>query len=376
MSNFKVEETKQVYGAKIKVIGVGGGGGNMINHMVKDNMKGIDLIAANTDAQALENSLATVKIQIGERTTRGLGSGGKAEVGRASAEESYEEIKSALEHADIVFIASGLGGGTGTGAAPLVAQAAKEVGALTVSIVTKPFAFEGKKRMGSAEKGLAELTKESDSIVVIPNDKLLSIIDANLGVRESFEIVDNVLCRAVSGMSGVILSKGIINVDFADVQTVMSHRGKALLGVGESTGTDAANDAVRNAIQSPLLDDMSINGALGVLVHFYAHPKDCPLRKLQEAMNIVYDAAKSDEADIIFGITTDESIKEGYVRVTIVATGFDSQIANIPIVTNKPTINRERPLSINTSNMVLVSGSDSMQEDYLDIPTIIRNQMD
>ncbi|MDR1975680.1 MAG: cell division protein FtsZ [Campylobacteraceae bacterium] len=367
MSNFKVEEAKHIYGAKIKVIGVGGGGGNMINHMVKEGIKGVDLIAANTDSQALENSLATSRIQIGEKKTRGLGSGGKPEVGRESADESYEELKSALEHADIVFIASGLGGGTGTGAAPIVAQAAKEIGALTVSVVTKPFAFEGKKRMMLAENGLAELKKESDSIVVIPNDKLLSIIDANAGIEESFKMVDSVLCRAVSGISGVILSKGIINVDFADVQTIMSHRGKALLGVGESSGADAANEAVRNAIQSPLLDDMSMNGALGALVHFYAHPKECSLRKIQEAMNIIYDAA-SVEADIIVGITTDENIKDGYVRVTIVATGFDNKLADIVEIKQKeremPPISRK------------VSGGDSIQEEFLEIPTILRRQMD
>ncbi|MDR2100783.1 MAG: cell division protein FtsZ [Campylobacteraceae bacterium] len=367
MSNFKVEETKHVYGAKIKVIGVGGGGGNMINHMVREGISGVDLIAANTAAQALELSLATVKIQLGERRNRGLGSGGKPDVARESAEESYEEIKSALEHADIVFIAAGLGGGTGTGASPIVARAAKEVGALTVSVTTKPFPFEGKKRMQFAENGLNELKKESDSIVVIPNEKLLSIIDANEGFEDSFKTVDSVLCRAVSGMSGVILSRGIINVDFADVQTIMSHRGKALLGVGESTGTDAASEAVKNAIQSPLLDDMSINGALGVLVHFYAHPKLCPLRKIQDAMNIIHEAASS-EADIIVGITADESLENGYVRVTIVATGFDSKIIDIPEVKSERTLWRREK----------TSGSDiyDFQESTLDEPSINRRQID
>jgi cell division protein FtsZ len=369
MSNFKVEETKHVYGAKIKVIGVGGGGGNMINHMARENISGIDLIAANTDAQALDISLAAVKIQLGERKNRGLGSGGKPDIAKESAEESYEEIKSALEHADIVFIAAGLGGGTGTGASPIVARAAKEIGALTVSVTTKPFEFEGKKRMQLAENGLKELIKESDSIVVIPNDKLLNIIDAAEGFADSFKMVDSILCRAVSGMSGVILSKGIINVDFADVQTIMSHRGKALLGVGESTGADAANEAVKNAIQSPLLDDISINGALGVLVHFYAHPKNCPLRKIQEAMNIIHDAASS-EADIIFGITADESLENGYVRVTIVATGFDNKPIDIPEINKSEK--RERTIFFNKK----VSGGDDIQEEFLDIPTIMRNPID
>jgi len=375
MSNFKIEESKHIYGAKIKVVGVGGGGGNMINHMVQEGKNGIDLIAANTDAQALENSLANTKIQLGEKKTKGLGAGMRPEVGREAALENYEELKSTLEHADIVFIAAGLGGGTGTGAAPIVAQAAKEVGALTVSVVTRPFTFEGKKRAKYAEDGLMELKKESDSIVVIPNDKLLAIIDHDLGIADSFKIVDSVLSRAVSGMSGVILSTGIINVDFADVQTVMGHRGMALLGVGESTGADATSEAVRNAIQSPLLDDMSMNGAHGVLVHFYAHPKDCPLSKLQEAMSIIQEAA-DDMADIIFGVTPDEKVKDNYVRVTIVATGFGEKMEGTAEPkqsngANKATV-RVRDID-NYSKAKVVGGVDG---DLLDVPSWVRNKMD
>ncbi|MDR1615119.1 MAG: cell division protein FtsZ [Campylobacteraceae bacterium] len=366
MSNFKIEETKHVYGAKIKVIGVGGGGGNMINHMIKEGISGVDLIAANTDAQALENSRAAVKIQIGEKLTEGLGAGMRPEIGKQAALENYEEIKSALEHADLVFIAAGLGGGTGTGAAPIVAQAAKEIGALTVSVVTKPFMVEGKKRAKYAEEGLIELEKESDSIVVIPNEKLLSIIDKNFGIAESLKMVDSILSRAVNGMSDIILSPGIINVDFADVKTVMSHRGMALLGVGESTGNDAANEAVKNAVQSPLLDDVSINGALGVLVHFYSHPKDCSLSKINEAMSIVY-AAADESADIIFGVTSDENVKDNFVRVTIIATGFENKLANVIAPTSVPSL--PRPLMRRTS------GGDTVEE-FLDTPTIFRRGED
>lgn len=375
MSGFTVEESKNIYGAKIKVVGVGGGGGNMINHMVREGVKGIDLIAANTDAQALEHSLAHTKIQLGEKKTKGLGAGMVPNVGKESAEESYEEIKSALEHSDIVFISSGFGGGTGTGAAPVVAQAAKDIGALTVSVVTKPFRFEGRKRTRLADEGLNELRKQSDSIVVIPNDKLLTLVDKKLGIKESFKIVDDVLHRAVSGMSYVVISSGDsdINVDFADVKTVMSHRGMALMGVGESDGDEAAIEAVKNAIESPLLDDMTIDGARGVLVHFHTHP-DCPLTDIGDAMEIVHNSADED-ADIIFGTTTDSSVENNTIRVTIVATGFDNKIEETKelkaIDHTQQNLNRERILQ-----MKKVSGGYEEHEGYLDTPTWIRRQMD
>ncbi|WP_457592228.1 cell division protein FtsZ, partial [Hydrogenimonas sp.] len=324
-SKFSIEESPTISGAKIKAIGVGGGGGNMINHMINQGIEGIDLIVANTDVQALETSKAPYKIQIGEKLTKGLGAGMKPEVGQQSAIESFDAIKEVLNGADIVFVSSGLGGGTGTGAAPIIAQAAKEVGALTVSVVTKPFRFEGRKRLKLAESGLEELKKESDSIIVIPNEKLLSIIDKNLGIKESFKMVDNILSRAVSGISNVILSKGEhdINLDFADVNTVMSHRGLALMGVGEANGPSSAYEAVKNAIESPLLDNMSINGAMGVLVHFHIHP-DYPLLEISEAMGIVEDNADED-AHVIFGTTTDETLSPDEVKITIVATGFENE---------------------------------------------------
>ncbi len=374
MNDFTVEEAKQVAGACIKVVGVGGGGGNMINHMINEGVSGIDLIVANTDAQALDASLAPTKIQLGEKKTKGLGAGMKPEIGRESALENYEEIRSSLENADIVFIASGFGGGTGTGAAPVIAQAAKEVGALTVSVVTKPFMFEGRRRAKLAEEGLKELKKESDSIVVIPNDKLLSIIDRNLGIKDSFKIVDNILSRAVGGMSSVVLSYGNndINLDFADVQTVMSHRGMALLGVGEFEGEDAAVEAMKNAIESPLLDNMSINGALGVLVHFNIHP-NCPLSQISDAMGIVYDNADED-AHVIFGTTTDENMPENKVKITIVATGFESEKEKQESLNLVDPVNEARKKRI--AELRKVSGGYEEQGDLLDIPTFMRNQMD
>ncbi len=374
MNDFTVEEAKQVAGACIKVVGVGGGGGNMINHMINEGVSGIDLIVANTDAQALDASLAPTKIQLGEKKTKGLGAGMKPEIGRESALENYEEIRSSLENADIVFIASGFGGGTGTGAAPVIAQAAKEVGALTVSVVTKPFMFEGRRRAKLAEEGLKELKKESDSIVVIPNDKLLSIIDRNLGIKDSFKIVDNILSRAVGGMSSVVLSYGNndINLDFADVQTVMSHRGMALLGVGEFEGEDAAVEAMKNAIESPLLDNMSINGALGVLVHFNIHP-NCPLSQISDAMGIVYDNADED-AHVIFGTTTDENMPENKVKITIVATGFESEKEKQESLNLVDPVSEARKKRI--AELRKVSGGYEGQGDLLDIPTFMRNQMD
>ncbi len=375
MSGFTIEEAKNIYGAKIKVIGVGGGGGNMVNHMITQGVSGIDLIVANTDAQALDHSKASTKLQLGEKKTKGLGAGMQPEVGKESALESYEEIKSSLEGADIVYVASGLGGGTGTGAAPVIAQAAKEIGALTVSVVTKPFMFEGRKRMKLAEAGLNELKKESDSIVVIPNDKLLSIVDRGLGIKDSFKIVDDVLSRAVSGMSQVVLSSGQsdINVDFADVKTVMSHRGMALMGVGESSGEGAASEAVKSAIESPLLDNMSINGALGVLIHFHI-PSTCPLSEISEAMAVVYDSADED-ADVIFGTTTDDTMADDSVKVTIVATGFENKIEKTKelklLNESQEAVKKER-----ITRLKKVSGGYEGQEDYLDIPTYIRHQMD
>lgn len=374
MEPFSVNETTIQRGAKIIAIGVGGGGGNMIGHMLKESVDGIEMITANTDAQVLNESAANTKIQIGDKLTKGLGAGMKPSIGKDSALESYEEIKAALSGADIVFIAAGLGGGTGTGAAPVIAQVAKEVGALTISVVTKPFAFEGRRRMKLAEAGLEELKKESDSIVVIPNDKLLSIIDRKLGMKESFKIVDEVLARAVSGTSGVILSSGEndINLDFADLETVMSHRGMALMGVGEHQGENAAYEAIKAAIESPLLDNMSINGAMGVLVHFNMHP-DFPMMELAEAMDVVHESA-DEEAEVIFGTSTDDDYPVDYVRITLVATGFEREL-NATAENNEDFVSEKPAPQQVVQRPRLVVGGD-MSEDYLDVPTYMRQQKD
>ena len=386
MEEFEISvvETKcQTNGAKIKAIGIGGGGGNMINHMIQEGINSIDLIVANTDAQALDSSLAPYKMQLGMNATRGLGAGMVPEKGREAALESFEDIKMILDGSDIVFISAGLGGGTGTGAAPIIAQAAKEVGALTVSIVTSPFKFEGRKRTKLAKEGLEELKRESDSIIVVPNEKLLSIVEKNLGLKESFRMVDDILAQAVGGISKVILSHGDhdINLDFADVKTVMGHRGLALMGTGYSTGSSAAYDAAKMAIESPLLDNISIDGAMGVLVHFDIHP-DYPLNGISEAMDIIYDSA-DDDADVIFGTTTNVSMEIDEVKITIVATGFEDQNA---IETPAPTKSTTKTLlseagqthtlhTLGAKRMVV--GQDyTDHEDILDVPTFLRKQMD
>jgi len=383
MEEFQIDivETKcHTNGAKIKAIGVGGGGGNMINHMISEGINSIDLIVANTDSQALDSSLAPFKMQLGINATRGLGAGMVPDKGREAALESFEDIKTMLEGSDIVFISAGLGGGTGTGAAPIIAQAAKEIGALTVSIVTSPFKFEGRKRTKLAKEGLEELKRESDSIIIVPNEKLLSIVEKNLGIKESFRMVDDILAQAVGGISKVILSHGDndINLDFADVKTVMNHRGLALMGTGYSSGAAAAYDAAKMAIESPLLDNISIDGAMGVLVQFDIHP-DYPLNGISEAMEIIYDSADED-ADVIFGTTTNEDMDIDEVRITIVATGFEDKNAIA-----EPTVKKQASLlgtgatginTIRSANRMVVGGYNGDNEDILDVPTFLRKQMD
>jgi len=385
MDNFEIEVmdssvTAPAEGAIIKAIGVGGGGGNMINHMVEQNIAGIELVTANTDAQALDSSLAPYKIQIGKNVARGRGCGMVPERGKEAATESYEEIKDSIGGSDLVFIASGLGGGTGTGAAPVVAQAAKEVGALTVAVVTTPFKFEGRKRTKLANLGLEELKKQSDSIIVIPNERLLTVVDKTLGVKESFRLVDDILSQAVSGISNVIISHTAsdINLDFADVKTVMSHKGLALMGVGHATGQNAAYDAAIEAISSPLLGDISINGAQGVLVHFNIHP-NYPILQISEAMNTIEEYADED-ASVIFGTTTDDNISEDEVHITIIATGFEKEVVSseTPQEPKKPETasnNKATTASeIKRPNVIQIVGGEN--ESYYDTPTFLRKQRD
>jgi cell division protein FtsZ len=310
--------------AKIAVVGVGGGGCNMINHMINEGIYKVDLIVANTDLQALRVSKAPKKIQLGMELTKGLGAGMKPEIGRDSAIESYDEIKESFVGSDIVFVAAGLGGGTGTGAAAIVAKAAKDVGALTVAVVTKPFKWEGKRRTGLANLGLEELKKVTDSIIVVKNDKLKDISDPDMGMKDAFKIVDNILYQAVNGMSEVILKPGAndINADFADIKTIMQHKGMALMGIGKAKGENATIRALENAIKSPLLEDVTLSGAQGIMVHWTVNP-NIPFSSIRDIMEEISDTIDGD-ADIIFGTTTDDTLDEDEVKITIVATGFET----------------------------------------------------
>lgn len=367
---FSIEENRGVYGAKMKAIGVGGGGGNMINHMIKEGQDRIELIVANTDAQALDTSLAQTKIQLGALKTKGLGAGMVPKIGAESAEESYEDIKNAIGDSDIVFVAAGLGGGTGTGAAPVIARAAKEQNALTIGVVTTPFNFEGRQRMKLAMGGLDELKKECDSIVVISNQKLLTIIDKKAGIKDSYKQVDDILARAVGGMSSIILDSGVMNLDVNDIKKVMSHRGIALIGTGKAKGENAAESAIHDALQSPLLNNMDIKGALGVLAQIKTHP-NYPLVQVGEAMEIINSAA-DENAEIIFGNIYDESMAEDEVEIMIIATGFEEQSEVAPI--QKETPKEEKGIL----KLKKVSGGFNCDATYeeLEQPTFFRNQLD
>ncbi|PIR38223.1 MAG: cell division protein FtsZ [Candidatus Zambryskibacteria bacterium CG10_big_fil_rev_8_21_14_0_10_42_12] len=305
--------------ARIKVLGVGGSGKNAVNHMVNSKVKGVEFIVVNTDAQDLHNSFAKKKIHIGKNLTRGLGTGMNPDMGKRAAEETKEEIQETIKGADMVFIASGLGGGTGTGAAPVVAKTAHELDALTVAVVTKPFSFEGTQRMRLAEKGLEELSKSVDAIIVIPNDRLLATIDKDTSARNAFAMCDDVLKSAVEGISDLITTPGIINIDFADIRAVMANAGPALMGIGKASGEKRAEEAARNAINSPLLE-LSVNGARGVLFSI-AGGEDLTMFEIQDAARVITESADP-EAKIIFGTVRDDKLKKGEVKVTVIATGF------------------------------------------------------
>jgi cell division protein FtsZ len=304
--------------AVIKVIGVGGGGTNAVNRMIQAGLKGVEFIAINTDAQALALSMAPVRLQVGTKLTKGLGAGANPDIGSKAAEESREQIADALKGADMVFITAGMGGGTGTGAAPVVAEVAKEVGALAVGVVTKPFTFEGRRRQNFAEKGAALLKSKVDTLITIPNDRLLQVVEKRTSIMEAFRIADDVLRQGVQGISDLIAVPGLINLDFADVKTIMAEMGSALMGVGVSQGENRAAAAAKAAISSPLLET-SIDGARGVLLNITGG-SDLALFEVNEAAEIVIQAADP-EANIIFGAVIDESLKDE-VRVTVIATGF------------------------------------------------------
>ena len=330
--------------ANIKVIGVGGGGNNAVNRMVDNQIKGVQFLAVNTENQVLELSKADVTIQIGEKVTKGLGAGANPQIGEEAAQESREEITKALEGADMVFVTAGMGGGTGTGAAPIVAECAKEVGALTVGVVTKPFAFEGKRRRAAAEKGIEFLTQKVDTIIVIPNDKLLQVVDKKCSVSDAFSKADEVLRQGIKGISDLIQIPGLINLDFADVKTIMTNQGEALMGIGEGTGENRAADAAKMAINSPLLET-SIDGAKGILLNI-SGSSELGIFEVNEAAQIISDAADPD-ANIIFGSVIDESLGDK-VQITVVATGFNSNAKSVPEFGKTTTTSR--PASTTTTN--------------------------
>ncbi|MFA6024011.1 MAG: cell division protein FtsZ [Candidatus Gracilibacteria bacterium] len=367
--------------ARIKVIGVGGGGGNALNRMIRSNIKGIDFIAINTDAQALYHSEAATKINIGKATTRGLGAGSHPDVGRQAAEESSEEIKQAIDGAEMVFITCGLGGGTGTGAAPVIAEIARDLGILTVAVVTKPFSFEGHRRRTQAEEGLENLKNKVDTLITIPNDKILSLIDKKTPLTEAFQVVDDVLRQGVQGISDLITVHGMINVDFADVKAIMENAGSALMGIGYGTGENRATEAARAAVESPLLE-LDIQGAKGILFNITGG-SDLSMFEVDEAARIITEAADP-EANIIFGAVINDSYT-GEIKITVVATGFDDikrgvQIAR-PLGEYRPASSgmntpMQKPLSMQDnrpSTPSMPMGEDTGNE--YDIPAFIRQKM-
>ncbi len=320
MMIFEFEEAP-AQNAKMKVVGVGGAGGNAVNRMVDEELEGVEFISMNTDAQALKGSLAQVTMQIGKKLTRGLGAGARPEIGRQAVHESQEDIRKVLEGADLVFITAGMGGGTGTGAAPIVAEIAREMGALTIGIVTRPFAFEGKKRLRQADQGLAELKRAVDTVIVVPNDRLLAVVPKGTTFKNALKKADEVLLHATQGISDLIRVSGEVNVDFADVRTIMSCRGPALMGSGFGEGDNRSQEAAQEAISSPLLDNVSIAGAKGVLINITGG-MDLAIDEVTQISTIIQEEA-GDEAEIIFGAVHDPEL-EGKVRVTVIATGFDS----------------------------------------------------
>ena len=352
--------------ATIKVIGVGGAGNNAVNRMIEAGIKGVDFIAVNTDRQALQTSRANTKIQIGEKITRGLGAGANPDIGAQSAEESKAEVSEILRGADMVFVTAGMGGGTGTGAAPIVAQVAKEMGILTIGVVTKPFTFEGKKRLSQAERGVESLKGKVDTLVVIPNDKLLQIIDRKTSIIEAFKMADDILRQGVQGISDLIAIPGLVNLDFADVKTIMLNQGMAHMGVGNASGENRAEDAAKQAIQSPLLET-SIEGAKGVIINITGG-EDLGLHEVNTAAELVQRSVDP-EANIIFGTVTDTNMTDE-IQITVIATGFEKgheQVSTSIGVDNLVSKTWEKKVSAIPSS----SETSSSQND-LDIPSFLR----
>ena len=382
---FSIDTEGPKNGARMKVVGVGGGGGNAINRMISSGLGGVEFIAVNTDLQALGRTLATIKIQIGTNETRGLGAGAIPEVGRRAIEEDRDQVAEHLADADMVFVTAGMGGGTGTGAAPVIAEMAREMEALTVGVVTRPFLFEGRKRMKNAEEGIEELRDKVDTLIVIPNQRLLSVAERNTTLTEAFAMADDILLKATRGISDLIAVPGLINLDFNDVKTVMSGMGDALLGTGCNSGEDGAVKAAEEAISSPLLEDVSIAGAKGVLVNI-SGGENLTLFEASDATMVISEAAGED-ANIIFGAVIDEMLGDE-VRVTVIATGFnsaakkieemESQLMDLPeepgTVGELPTFIRKERLA--KQQYVVEKGKiRTLRPDDLEYPTYLRKQM-
>jgi len=386
-----VFEDKAHQVAKIKVIGVGGGGCNAINTMIAANLEGVEFVAANTDMQALTNSRAGARLQLGEDLTKGLGAGADPIIGKSAALEDIDTIRENLEGADMVFIAAGLGGGTGTGGAPVIAEVAKGLGALTVAIVTKPFNFEGKRRRRIAEEGLKELSDKVDSLIAIPNQRLLSVVERQTSFVESFKMADEVLLHALKSISDLITVPGLINLDFADVKTIMSERGMAFMGIGIGSGEDRAKEAAKKAISSPLLEDISISGARGLLINI-AGSSTMSLHEVDEAISLIQqESHDDDESNIIFGAVIDDSLGEK-IQITVIATGFDQQrevlkeqlgsdfaasrlmgeSPSLHVTDFSDTLVKEQAKVIKLGTII----SEFADDSQWDIPTFIRNQAD
>ncbi len=359
-----------ITGARIKVIGVGGGGGNAVNRMIEAGIQHVDFIVANTDVQALNDSKAPMKIQLGSELTRGLGAGADPNIGRNAALEDTEKIMDVIEGSDMIFVTTGLGGGTGTGAAPVIAALATEMGALTVAVVTKPFFVEGKKRMAQAEKGLAELRGCVDTIITIPNSKLKEV-EEMISIKEAFQRADDILLQAVQGISDLITIPGMINLDFADVKSVMKGMGVALMGIGYAKGEGAPIAAMKDAIDSKLLEENSIKGAKGALINITCS-ENTPLNEIEEAIALVHDEADED-SNIIFGTVYNESL-EGEVKITVIATGFDNNVASNELREETYTEARATPNGFISQPVPRPLDSDKRED--LDVPTFIRKQAD
>ncbi len=383
---FELEEAIS-QNARMKVVGVGGGGGNAVNRMIDEHLMGVEFITVNTDAQALMNTKADTRVQIGKKLTRGLGAGARPEIGRQAIEENKDDVLRVLDGADLVFVTCGMGGGTGTGAAPVISQLARDVGALTVGIITKPFLFEGRKRMRQAEIGIAEIRKRVDTMIVVPNERLLAVVGKNVPFQDALKKADEVLLHATQGISTLITVTGLVNVDFADVRTVMQHGGAALMGTGVGRGDDRAIEAAQDAISSPLLDNVSILGSTGVLVNITGG-EDLTLGDVNQISEIVHEAA-GDQAEIIFGAVNDSAM-EGEIRVTVIATGFDKALdhdstlgrSSVPGVLHFPqrTVIGGGGAALAPAPIQQPLATPDTQQpgevSEMEIPTFIRRQMD